>query len=352
MFTTSGSTGVPKVVPLTFGAVDSFTGWALTQFGIAPGTVVLSYAPLTFDLSLLEIWATLKAGGTAVLVDPERAVSGQYIAELLAARRVGVVQGVPVLYHLLADARTERQFLSVRHAIVTGDTMRAPLLAKMPRMFPNARIYNVYGSTETNDSFMYEAGAELESGAEMPIGRTLPGVDAVIADGDGAIIDGPAAGELLVATPFQSQGYLFSSGPDERFVNLDGRRHLYFRSGDLVRRSPDGLYTLLGRNDRQVKVRGVRVNLDEIERVLVDHPSVVQGAVVALPDDLAGLRIHAVVHGARTGQPDIFALRDHCGAHLARAAIPSKIRVAGCPLPTTPTGKLDRQAILREELMG
>lgn len=101
-----------------------------------------------------------------------------------------------------------------------------------------------------------------------------------------------------------------------------------------------------------MKVRGIRVNLEEIERVILDHPLVTQGAVVALPDDLAGLRIHAVVHGTEAGLPDILALRDHCRSRLTRAAIPAKIRIVDTPLPTTPTGKLDRQAVLREELMG
>lgn len=351
MFTTSGSTGIPKVVPLTFAAVNRFTDWASTQFSISHDTVVLSYSPLTFDLCLLEIWATLKAGGTAVLVDTQRANNSKYLAELLTSRQVNVVQGVTILYRLLASAHPDQSFPSVRHAIVTGETIRTSLLGQLPRMFPNARIYNVYGSTETNDSFMHEAAEEFDSGTEMPIGRPLPGVDALIVDDDGAVIHGPATGELLVATPFQSQGYLFQADTNEKFVRLENRQHTYFRSGDLVRRDRDGVVTFLGRNDRQVKVRGVRVNLDEIERVLDDHPLVAQVVAVALPDDLAGLRINAIVHGTKPDAVNILALRDYCASHLARTAIPSKIRIADRPLPTTTTGKPDRQAVLREELM-
>ena len=104
MLTTSGSTGLPKIVPLTVGAVDHFTDWAAAQFEIGPGTNVANYAPLNFDLCLLDIWTTLKHGGCVVMVDQDRATHGGYLADLLADNEVNVVQAVPMLYRLLIDA--------------------------------------------------------------------------------------------------------------------------------------------------------------------------------------------------------------------------------------------------------
>jgi acyl-coenzyme A synthetase/AMP-(fatty) acid ligase len=164
---------------------------------------------------------------------------------------------------------------------------------------------------------------------------------------DGTVLDGPASGELYVRTPFQTTGYLDARVAAEKFVHLDGLPEVYFRSGDLVQRDPDGVFTLLGRNDFQVKVRGTRVNLEEIEHVLLDHEQIVEAAVIGIPDELAGVRIHAVVRGIAPGSPNSLALRNHCRLRLPRVAIPAAIQIVHEPLPRTSTGKVDRQAIRR-----
>jgi acyl-coenzyme A synthetase/AMP-(fatty) acid ligase len=354
MLTTSGSTGLPKIVPLTSGAVDRFTDWAAAQFDIRPGTVVLNYAPLNFDLCLLDIWATLKAGGTSVLVPHERSTNARYLAELVRAYKVEVIQSVSMLYRLLVDGSGQAPFSSVRRVIVTGDKIQPRLLGELPALFPRAGIYNLYGCTETNDSFLFEVGGrfhrESDPAAELPIGHPLPGVRVAVAAEDGTELEGPATGELLVHTPFQTTGYLASVPGPDRFVVLNdgtGRQRRYFRSGDLVRRDDRGVFTLLGRNDFQVKVRGTPVNLEEIEHVFLDHGLVIEAAVIGVPDDVAGLRIHAVVRGTGPGSIDGLTLREHCRLRLPRAAIPATIRIVDEPLPTTSTGKIDRQAIGR-----
>lgn len=343
MLTTSGSTGVPKIVPLTVGAVDRFTDWAVEQFGIGPGTRVLNYAPLNFDLCLLDIWATLKAGGTAVLVAADRSTNGRHLVDLVRANEIGVVQSVSMLFHLMNDSWDGEPFPEVDHVVLTGDKVSVRLVSDLPRMFPAARFWNLYGCTETNDSLMHEI--DPSAGSEVPAGRPLPGVDALVVDADGSVLTGPASGELFVRTPFQTTEYLVPTEGGSRFVEVDGRPGRYFRSGDLVRRDADGVFTLLGRNDFQVKVRGSRVNLEEIELIILEHEDVVEVAVVGVPDDVAGTRIHAVVRGREPGAPNGLVLRDHCRRRLPRVAIPAAIQTTGNPLPRTPTGKLDRQEI-------
>jgi acyl-coenzyme A synthetase/AMP-(fatty) acid ligase len=347
MLTTSGSTGVPKIVPLTVGAVDRFTDWAAGQFHIGPDSTVLNYAPLNFDVCLLDIWATLKAGGTAVLVEADRSTNGRYLTDLVRSHRIGVIQAVPMLFRLLGDAWDGQPFTDVEHVVLTGDKVSARLLAELPGMFPAARVWNLYGCTETNDSFLHDiTGSAVD--AEVPVGRPIAGVSALVVDEDGTVLEGPASGELYVNTPFQTTGYLDPSGVTSgRFVQLGGRPHRYFRSGDLVSRSADGVFTLVGRNDFQVKVRGTRVNLEEIELAILDHEDVVEAAVIGLPDDVAGVRIHAVVRGAEPGSPGVLALREHCRLRLPRVAIPAAIQIVHEPLPTTSTGKVDRQEIRR-----
>ncbi len=352
MLTTSGSTGLPKIVPLTATGVDAFTDWAAEQFEIRPGTVVANYAPLNFDLCLLDIWTTLKHGGCVALVDQDRATQGAYLAELVNAYEVNVLQAVPMLYRLLVDVNREdgRTFPSVRHAITTGDKMPATTLAVLPDLFPNARFYNIYGCTETNDSLIHEF-LGLGDGhvpSDLPVGQPLPGVTARVQSDEGEVLQGPGTGELLVWTPFQTRGYLKASLNEDRFVSGpdDGRgERTYYRTGDIVRRHEDGTLTLEGRADFYVKVRGVKVSTQVVEQAIQEHPDVVEVAVVAVVDELAGSRLHAVVLREPDAKLNSLSLRQHCATRLARTEMPSTIEFVSEPLPKTSTGKIDRKRI-------
>jgi len=348
MLTTSGSTGDPKIVPLAPGALDRFTAWAGDHFSITQQTTVLSYAPLNFDLCVLDIWTTLSHGGTVALVEHERATDARHMLELLAAAQVEVVQGVPMLFRLLSDAasKDERRVDSVRHVLVTGDSIAPSALATLAVLFPRARFHNVYGCTETNDSFVSEIDLRaVAARGEIPIGEPLPGVSALIVAAAGDVVDGPGEGELWVATPFQTTGYADPSLDAGKFAPHpqvpDGRT--YFRTGDTVRRHEDGSVTLCGRNDSLVKVRGVRVSTQAVEQAMLEHEAVVEVAVLAIPDALAGSRLHAVVRRAEANHLDSMVLRRHCAGRLDRAAVPSKIEIVTHPLPKTPTGKVDRR---------
>jgi acyl-coenzyme A synthetase/AMP-(fatty) acid ligase len=252
-----------------------------------------------------------------------------------------------MLFRLVHDAWDGEPLTEVRHVILTGDKISAQLLGKLPGLFPGTRIWNLYGCTETNDSLIHEIDPAAES---LPVGRPLPGVEALVLGPDGTVLDGPGSGELLVHTPFQTTGYLDPTACEGRFVRVEGRSEEFFRSGDLVQRDADGVCTLLGRNDFQVKVRGTRINLEEIECVLLEHEDILEAAVIGIPDDVAGVKIHAVVRGRAPGSPNSLGLRDHCRKRLPRVAIPSALEIVHEPLPATSTGKVDRQEIRRSVL--
>jgi amino acid adenylation domain-containing protein len=352
MLTTSGSTGLPKIVPLTGAGVDAFTDWAAEQFEIRPGTVVANYAPLNFDLCLLDIWTTLKHGGCVALIDQDRATQGAYLADLVIDNEVNVLQAVPMLYRLLIDVNREdgRTFPSVRHVITTGDKIPASSLAELPKLFPNARFYNVYGCTETNDSLVheFEGLAEGNVPTNVPVGQPIPHVTARVQTEDGRELEGAGTGELFVWTPFQTRGYLRSELNAEKFVTIadDGNgERTFYRSGDIVRRHEDGTLSLEGRADFYVKVRGVRVSTQVVEQAIQEHPAVVECAVVAVPDELAGARLHAVVRKEPDQKLNSLVLRQHCASRLARTEMPSTIEIVTDPLPKTSTGKVDRKSI-------
>lgn len=351
MLTTSGSTGVPKVVPIGQSAIRRFAAWASERFAIGPGATVLSYCGLNFDLSILEVWTTLMHGGCAVLVAHDRATRGDHLLDLVLEHDVNVVQGVPMLVALLLDAAAARgcSLPSVEHTILTGDAAPMSLLARLPGPFRRSRLYNVYGCTETNDSFIHAIDVErdLRRGA-IPLGEPLPGVSALIVR-DGRTLHGAGSGELWVSTPFQATGYLGPRARDGGFAPPpDGHpARGHFRSGDLVRRDATGTVLLDGRTDAVVKVRGVRVNLQAVERALLTDPDVDEAAVVAVDDRLAGKRLHGVVRRRRGARVDTVRLRARCARDLGRIAVPATIEVRDDALPKTTTGKVDRAAVRR-----
>ncbi|WBB73439.1 AMP-binding protein [Micromonospora sp. WMMD1128] len=338
LLTTSGSTGTPKVVELAPDGVDPFLTWAAGTFDIGPDARVLNYAPLNFDLCLLDVWTALATGACVVMVDPERAVDGPWLAEFCREQGPTVVQAVPLFFRLVTDAGG--RFPGVRDVLLTGDAAPPPLLDRIGRAFPHARLWNVYGCTETNDSFLHRVEpAEVRALGGMPIGRPIDGVEVSAVDADGAEVTGAGVGELVVRTPFRARGYL-DAGP-----NAARWRDGWFRTGDLVRRDAAGLFFLAGRNDDQVKVRGVRTNLKEVEQVMLTHPEVLEAAVLAVPDAEAGNVLHAVVRPRAASDVNGLHLRLHCAAALPRTAIPGVFVLVDDALPRTSTGKVDRNVL-------
>ncbi|MFJ6526607.1 AMP-binding protein [Streptomyces longwoodensis] len=343
LLTTSGSTGTPKIVPVAAAAFDRFAAWAGSHFHLTEQDTLLSYAPLNFDLSLLDVWTGLRLGAAVVLVEEDSSTDARHLRELVTAQGITFVQGVPMLYRLLTgdDAR----YPGVRTVVLTGDTVPRPLLARLGAAFPGARFHNVFGCTETNDSFVHEVDPAT-AGEKTPIGRPLPGVRALVLDDEGHVLDGPGTGELYVSTPFQTAGYLERRRNEGVFVPApDGSAGVFYRTGDVVSRDAEGLHWLEGRTDFQVKVRGVRTNVQEVENVLAAHPDVAEAAVVALPDPEAGYRLHAQVTRRPGTALTSLRLRTHGAAHLPRHALPSSVQVGDAPLPRTATGKPDRNLI-------
>ncbi|GAA2466725.1 AMP-binding protein [Streptomyces mauvecolor] len=340
LLTTSGSTGTPKIVPIEATGFDAFTDWAVHEFALSPRDIALSYAPLNFDLALLDVWTFLHLGAEVVLVDQGRAADGPHVRALAAEHEVTFVQGVPMLHRLLTEAGGV--FTAVRRMIFTGDSMPASLLTKVAAAFPGARFHNVFGCTETNDSFIHEFDPVAPAGP-LPIGRPIAGTRALVHAPDGTVVEAAGTGELLVATPFQTHGYLNTALNPAAFTVVDGLT--YYRTGDLVSRDEHGTYSLQGRADWQVKVRGVRTNLQEVERVIAAHPDVAEAVVVPLPDEQAGVRLHAHVSRHPSSTLTSLQLRTHTGKHLPRHAIPTSVHITDAPLPRTSTGKPDRNQI-------
>jgi amino acid adenylation domain-containing protein len=342
---TSGSTGEPKGVEATHRNVVRLVD-APDFAELGPGTVMLHAASPAFDAATLELWGPLANGG-AVATLPERP-SPDAVAAAIAAHGVNTLWLTAGLFKELVDRRPDC-LAAVDHLLAGGDVLSphhvARALASLP---PEGRLSNGYGPTETTTfalTHQLRPGDSVDG--PIPLGRPIQGTVCDVLDPAGRPVPVGVPGELWIGGDGVARGY--RNDPELTVARFQadpgrpgGRR---YRSGDRVRRRADGALEFLGRLDRQVKVRGVRVEPAEVEEALRAHPGLLDAAVVPFeraPDDLA---LAAYVVAAPGGAaPDSTALRKHATERLPTAMVPAAW-VALAKLPLTTGGKLDRDRL-------
>ncbi|MFB8056958.1 amino acid adenylation domain-containing protein [Kitasatospora purpeofusca] len=350
---TSGSTGRPKGVTLTHGNGLAFVRWAVAEFGLGPEDRMSSHAPLHFDLSILDVFGAAAAAAALVLVPARASAFPVELAQFVREAGLTVWYSVPsVLTLLLRQAGLEADpFPELRLVLFAGEVFPTPQLRRLMTLMPAARLVNLYGPTETNVCTWYEVAQPPVTDDPVPIGRALPGVAAVVVTDVGGIATEPGeSGELLISGPTVMRGYWNDPVRTEQVLvptpvgaSGAGGGPWAYRTGDLVRLGADGNLVFLGRRDHQVKTRGYRVELTEIEAALHAHPAVVECAVVAVPDELVTNRLVACVVAAEgtTG----LALSKACRDRLPRYMIPDRFELVDA-LPRTSTDKTDRRALV------
>lgn len=329
---TSGSTGTPKGVEVTHRNVVNLLQWAVDAFTREELSGVLAATSVCFDVSVVELFAPLVAGGTVIMAEDLLA-----LPDLPARDRVQLVCGVPSALAALT-----------RFPLPTGIRTVAPAGEALPRALADQlyalpgleRVVNCFGPTECT---VYCAAYEVprRDGTEPAIGGPVAG--AVLSARDPETCQPVDEGELWVSGPVVARGYLNRPElTDERFVTTsDGQR--WYRTGDLVRRDADDLYRYLGRLDDQVKIRGHRAELGEVQAALAAHPEVHHAVVLAPPDGHGTRRLVGYVEPVST-PPDEPRLRHWLRDRLPGYLLPSRI-VALDRMPLGPTGKVDRAAL-------
>ncbi len=355
---TSGSTGVPKGVMVSHGAALSFAEWGAWRFELGPGDVVSNHAPLHFDLSTFDLFASAGAGARVVVVDEETARFPMASADLIEKEAVSVWYSVPgALRRMLRMGRLgERPLPSLRTVLFAGEVYPADeLRALQGALDPAVSLYNLYGPTETNVCTYWKVPAAGSwDVAAIPIGIDCENCEGAVVDGDLKPLPDGEVGELLMRGGTLMEGYwgdpdLTRAGFVPDFLHPELSDRLY-RTGDLVRRQPDGNYSFHGRRDHRVKVRGYRVELGEIETALHRTGELGDGAVVAADVDGPDGRDHELVAflvappGAAGEGEQEARLRRLLAETLPKYMIPGRF-VFVPVLPLTSTGKVDRQAL-------
>jgi amino acid adenylation domain-containing protein len=339
---TSGTTGRPKGVTATHRNATEFVTWTHTALGPERLAKVLFSTSLNFDVSVFEIFSPLLCGGRIEIVENLLALT----ADGREAWDATLISGVP---SVMATVVADRPNVPARTVALGGEPIPEQLLADLEAAFPGARIINFYGPTEATvyatawQSDLDPYGKE----GPPPLGRTLARNRLYLLDQALHPVPDGVTGEVYLAGGGPTRGYLGRPGlTGQRFVAdpFGGPGERMYRTGDLAVRDPDGQLRFLGRADHQVKVRGFRVELGEIEAVLTQHQDVAKAAA-AVREDHRGenqLVAYAVPAAARTVTPD--GLRTHLARTLPAHMVPPAIVVLD-RLPLTASGKLDRKAL-------
>ena len=358
---TSGSTGVPKGVMIAHRTIATFVDWSCDHFSVTSDDRVTSYAPLHFDLSTFDLFVTVKAGGTIVLVGEHLAALPDQLAALLQDEKVTITYLVPsILSFMVRYGRLpERDLSALRLILFAGEVFPIKYLRQLMGAIPHPQYHNLYGPTETNVCTSYRVTSDdvaPDRTQPVPIGEACANSEVFALDDRGERVTGPGVeGELWARGACVAQGYWgdpekTAKGFVQNPLNT-AFQDIAYRTGDIVTLAPDRRnWLFVGRRDHMIKSRGYRIELGEIESALYRHEQVKEAAVVAIPDDILGSRLRAFV--VLTDQAGVTPkqLMAFCSQHLPKYMIPEAVELCAV-LPKTSSGKIDRPALLQRTVV-
>jgi amino acid adenylation domain-containing protein len=346
---TSGSTGNPKGVMLSHLNALTFVNSACDFFGIEKEDRLSNIAPLHFDMSVFDVFVAFKAGACVVPIPEITAMFPARLAEYISEKKISVWNSVPSALSLLATYKKldTCDLSSLRLILFAGELFPLKYLRLLREAIPGARFCNMYGQTEANSSTYYWVSQLPSDGRGLPIGRALPNFQVFALDENGNPVHQPEQeGELYVRAASVALGYWGELEKTETsFVRNPLRPDLperVYKTGDLVRLDSDGNYVFLGRKDHMIKSRGYRIELGEIEAVIANHEQVKNSVVIAIPDELIGNRIAAVIVPLTKDSLRKEDVIRYCATRLPRYMIPEIIEFRDS-LPMTSSGKVDRK---------
>lgn len=354
---TSGSTGIPKGIMHTHHSCLAYSRWAAAEYQLSHNDRLGNHSPLHFDISIFDWFAGVVAGSCTVIIPDEYTKFPASYSQLIDDSRLTVLFTVPfaLIQLSLRGALQERDLSSLRWIIFGGEPFPMKHLRALMAQLHWVVFDNMYGPAEVNGCTHFtldEVSAELQS---IPIGPINQISQHLIVDNEGEIVGNGEQGELLVRTSSMMQGYWGRQDLNSSAFYLKNPnhkcgisyQHRFYRTGDLVSEDVDGNIWFIGRKDRQVKVRGYRVELDEIEAALVDYPAIEEAAVFATKsaDDTTQILASFTIKA----QHEI-VLKDinrYLKGKLPQYALPSSIQ-ARDNFPRTTSGKIDRNALTKE----
>lgn len=352
---TSGSTGVPKGIMHTHRSGLAYANVAADTYDVRPGDRLSNHPPLHFDMSLFDYISGPIRGACTVIIPESYTKLPASLSKLIEDERLTHWYSVPfALIQLLEHgALDQRDLSSLRWVVFAGEPFVAKHLKNLMSRLPAARFSNSYGPTETNQcTYHHIEVGDLTDDRPPPIGRIWDGAEALVVDGDDRNVGPGDQGELLVSSPTMMSGYW--RRPDLNDKAFQSRRGaagntaLFYRTGDMVVDDGSGVLRFLGRKDRQVKLRGFRIELDEVEAAMTCYPAVDEAAAILVKGEDGHDAIIAALTLKSGFDADVTdEIRAEAAKRLPAYALPERIDVVE-RLPRTATDKIDRQALARD----
>lgn len=347
---TSGSTGQPKGVMIEHRSVVRLVR-NCNYCELGADTVMLQFAPVSFDASTLEIWGALLNGGR-IAIAPSGEPSLAELGAVLREQKVTTAWLTAGLFHIMVDQRLE-DLAGLKQLLAGGDVLSAAHVSQVTTKLPTVRMINGYGPTEgTTFTCCHTFPQGKPATDPVPIGRPISNTRIYVLDSELKRVPVGEAGELFIAGDGLARGYL--NNPDltqQKFTTVDlgnGLIERCYRSGDQARIMQDGTVQFLGRIDNQVKLRGFRIELGEIEVTLQRHPSVRQACVVAERERGRVNRLLAFCSASEGSEVNEQVLSQYLASNLPAHMVPAAI-VPVSEFPLSPNGKIDRARLLAQE---
>jgi amino acid adenylation domain-containing protein len=340
---TSGSTGRPKGVMIEHRAICNTICWHQHALPMRPDDRVLLLIPYVFDASVAIIFSALAAGAELVLAEPGEERDPARILEHIHREGVTILPLPPPLLRLMLDERLREAGCTLRWICCGGESMPPDMPNRLFELV-DVPLYNLYGPTETAVDATWWTCRRGDNRPRIPIGRPIANVQVYVLGSQHRPVPIGVPGELYIGGAGLARGYL--NDPQltiERFLDMDGLR--LYRTGDRCRWLADGCLEFLGRVDQQVKLRGYRIEIGEIESHLATHPAVHEAVVILHGEDDGNPRLVAYVTArAGAGLPSAEGLRRNLQERLPEYMVPSAF-VLLPTMPRTPSGKVDRKAL-------
>lgn len=346
---TSGSTGAPKGVAVPHHAIADHMAGFLEEWSLEPDDRLLQTSSVSFDASLMEIFAPLSIGARMVIPKVDAFSDVSYIADLISRHGVTVLHMVPSMLSTLLLLPQAGQWRQLRHVPVGGEALPGEVADRFAGHF-DATLRNHYGPTEAVICATHMPVEGRQGAGVVPIGVPNQNVYAYVLDQELQPVPAEVVGELYLGGVQLARGYLRRPAlTAQRFVAdpFNAGMRLY-RTGDLVRRNRAGKLEFVGRADEQVKVRGFRIELGEVESVIAAHPAV-RHCLVLAEETEAGARLVAYVVPETSREPgpttlDLNDIHAHAAARLPQYMVPTAAAVIS-DIPLTVHGKLDKRAL-------
>lgn len=341
---TSGSTGRPKGVRVPHRGIVTRLLWGRSALPLGEDDVVLHKTPFSFDVGIAEIFAPLIDGARLVVAAPGAHGDPEYLLSAIERAGVTSIHFVPSMLEVFLEELDQRRCPVVRRVLFSGEVLPTTLMNRALAAFPNAELVNLYGPTEASVEVTAWRCRPLPDGVTVPIGRPIDHVIARVVDGSGHPVADGGTGELYLGGPQVADGYVSNPVLTAWAFTPDpcGGPGRFYRTGDRVRQLDDGTLVFAGRIDDQVKIRGMRVELGEIESVLMEDPAVRQAAVL-LRDDL-GPSPRLVAYVAAAPGTTASDTKTRLRGRLPGYMVPSQIVVLD-QMPLLASGKIDRSGL-------